>query len=156
VERLVAFSYQLYLQRHGGASVGAPRPVANSNKFQECEITRLLEITVNPTMRVTFELVHKGSNLKRGERDASVMAKYNNFDEYLLPFWFPDDQALRGFDPNSPQIHQRGPDILKSQYATLQMEFSVVHTKWSASGQNKGGECIYYTCLSYWIVIMPC
>jgi hypothetical protein len=37
VEWLVAFFYQLYLQRHGGASVGAPRPVANSNEFRECE-----------------------------------------------------------------------------------------------------------------------
>jgi hypothetical protein len=41
VERLVAFFYQLHLQRHG--SVAAPRPVANSNKFHDCKIARLLE-----------------------------------------------------------------------------------------------------------------
>jgi hypothetical protein len=138
--------YQLHLQCHG--SVAAPRPVANSNKFHDCKIAQLLEIMVDPTMRVTFELVHKGSNLTRGELDASntnptediwrglVMAKYNNFARYLPPFQFPDDPTLQGFDPNSPQICQRGPDILKLQYASLHMEFSAVHTKWSASGQN--------------------
>jgi hypothetical protein len=122
--------------------------VANSNEFRECEIARLLEITVDPTMRVTFELIHKGSNLKRGELDASntnptediwrglVMAKYNDFDGYKPANRFPDDPTLKGFDPNSAEIRQRGPDILKSQYATLRTEFSVVHTKWSASGQN--------------------
>jgi hypothetical protein len=118
VEWLVSFFYQLHLQRHGGASVGAPRKVANSNEFRDCKIARLLEITVDPTMRVTFELVHKGSNLKFGELDASntnpmediwrglVMTKYNNFDGYLPPFQFPDDPMLQGFDPNSPQIQQ--------------------------------------------------
>lgn len=148
VERLVAFFYKLHLQRHGGAAIGAPRPVANSNEFRDCEIARLFEITVDPTMRVTFELVHKGSNLKRGEIDASntnptediwrglVMTKYNNFDEYKPAWRYPDDPTLRVFDPNSREIRQRGPDVLKSQHASLRTEFSVAHTKWSSSGQN--------------------
>jgi hypothetical protein len=148
VGRLVAFFYKLYLQRHGGATIGAPRPVENSSEFRDCETARLLDISVDPTFRATFELIHTGSNLRAGELDASntnptediwrglVMKKYNDFEGYQPECRYPDDPTLNVFDPNSKEIRQRGPDILKAKYSSLRTEFTVCHSKWSASGQN--------------------
>jgi hypothetical protein len=102
---------------------------------------------VDPNLSSSLSLLHMPASRPEidgasgGSINDSVWTKviqrhYNNVQNYKPPFCFPDDQDLRPFNPNDASISARGSDNMKSQWASLRLEFSVCYARWGFSGQN--------------------
>ncbi len=138
-QRLVTWFYLRYRQDKHGVVVNH-RPLSTSTNWTSPEITRLVEIMVDPNLASSILLLHVPAS--RGNIDCAssgsindtvggnvVSKKFNDLDLYKPPYRFQGDVDLSVFDPNDRSISARGSDSCKSSWASLRSEFSIVFAR---------------------------